>query len=40
MTGSYWLTRLRSRAASPAMEAFRTWLLAQTGYIDPSSISR
>lgn len=40
MTGSYWLTRLRSRAAGPAMEAFRTWLLAQTGYIDASSISR
>ncbi|MBT2300211.1 LysR family transcriptional regulator [Variovorax paradoxus] len=40
MTGSYWLTRLRSRAPSPAMEVFSTWLLAQTGYIDPSSISR
>lgn len=40
MTGSYWLTRLRSRATGPAMEAFRTWLLAQTGYIDASSISR
>jgi LysR family transcriptional regulator of beta-lactamase len=40
LTGSYWLTRLRSRAPSPAMEAFSTWLLAQTGYIDASSISR
>jgi len=40
MTGSYWLTRLRSRAPGPAMEAFGTWLLAQTGYIDASSISR
>ncbi|MBT2324154.1 LysR family transcriptional regulator [Variovorax paradoxus] len=37
MTGSYWLTRLRSRTPSPAMEAFRTWLL---GYIETSSISR
>ncbi|CAN7442221.1 LysR family transcriptional regulator [Variovorax sp. LjRoot290] len=26
MTGSYWLTRLRSKAPSPAMQAFRTWL--------------
>ncbi|HEX5932618.1 MAG TPA: LysR family transcriptional regulator [Pseudorhizobium sp.] len=24
--GSYWLTRLKSRAATPAMDAFRTWL--------------
>jgi LysR family transcriptional regulator of beta-lactamase len=37
MTGSYWLTRLRSRVPSPAMEAFRSWLL---GYIETSSISR
>ncbi|CAN7154318.1 LysR family transcriptional regulator [Variovorax sp. LjRoot84] len=26
MTGSYWLTRLRSKAPSPAMQAFRAWL--------------
>ncbi|AVS81531.1 LysR family transcriptional regulator [Paracidovorax avenae] len=25
--GAYWLTRLRSRAASPALTAFREWLL-------------
>jgi len=29
-TGSYWLTRLRSRPLSAAMTAFRDWLLAQT----------
>ncbi|MDM0020055.1 LysR family transcriptional regulator [Variovorax saccharolyticus] len=28
-TGSYWLTRLRSRPVSPAMGLFRDWLLAQ-----------
>ncbi len=28
-TGAYWLTRLKSRAETPAMAAFRTWLLAQ-----------
>ncbi|OYU45067.1 MAG: LysR family transcriptional regulator [Burkholderiales bacterium PBB4] len=27
--GGYWLTRLLSREPSPAMQAFRTWLLAQ-----------
>ena len=27
--GRYWLTRLQSRAASPAMLAFRTWLLQE-----------
>jgi len=27
MNGSYWLTRLRSKAQSPAMQAFRAWLL-------------
>ena len=27
-SGSYWLTRLHSRVESPAMAAFRTWLLA------------
>jgi LysR family transcriptional regulator, regulator of gene expression of beta-lactamase len=26
--GRYWLTRLQSRPASPAMQAFRAWLLA------------
>lgn len=25
-TGSYWLTRLQSRAETPAMLAFRQWL--------------
>lgn len=28
--GGYWLTRLMSRAESPAMSSFRNWLLAQT----------
>ncbi|HEY8614178.1 MAG TPA: LysR family transcriptional regulator [Roseomonas sp.] len=27
--GAYWLTRLKSRIATPAMHAFHTWLLAQ-----------
>ncbi|WP_210711485.1 MULTISPECIES: LysR substrate-binding domain-containing protein [Pseudomonas] len=27
VTGSYWLTRLQSRAETPAMGAFKTWLL-------------
>jgi len=27
--GAYWLTRLKSRLETPAMSAFRTWLLAQ-----------
>ena len=27
--GAYWLTRLKSRAETPAMAAFRHWLLAQ-----------
>jgi LysR family transcriptional regulator, regulator of gene expression of beta-lactamase len=27
--GSYWLTKLLSKPTSPAMEAFKTWLLAQ-----------
>ena len=30
-TGSYWLTRLRSRPVSPAMALFRDWLFAQAG---------
>jgi LysR family transcriptional regulator of beta-lactamase len=29
--GSYWLTRLKSRGETPAMAAFRLWLLAQPG---------
>jgi len=29
--GAYWLTRLKSRAPSPAMEAFHHWLMAQVG---------
>ncbi|MBC8057381.1 MAG: LysR family transcriptional regulator, partial [Rhizobiales bacterium] len=28
--GGYWLTRLKSRRAGPAMRAFRDWLLATT----------
>lgn len=42
MTGSYWLTRLRSRPPSPPMALFRNWLLAEAGapYIDASSIRR
>jgi LysR family transcriptional regulator, regulator of gene expression of beta-lactamase len=27
--GSYWLTHLKSRAATPSMNAFRTWILAE-----------
>jgi LysR family transcriptional regulator of beta-lactamase len=27
--GSYWLTHLKSRAPTPAMSAFRTWLAAE-----------
>lgn len=30
-TGRYWLTRLQSRPASAAMQAFRAWVLAQAG---------
>lgn len=37
MTGSYWLVRLKSKKPSPAMEAFRRWLL---DYIESSSIAR
>ena len=28
--GSYWLTRLKSRTVTPEMDAFRSWLLAET----------
>jgi LysR family transcriptional regulator of beta-lactamase len=28
-TGAYWLTRLRTRRPTPAMEVFRDWLLAE-----------
>jgi LysR family transcriptional regulator of beta-lactamase len=28
-TGSYWLTCLKSRRMSPAMELFRDWILLQ-----------
>lgn len=31
MTGSYWLVRQRSRPLTPAMRAFRDWLVAQAG---------
>ena len=27
-TGSYWLTRLKSKPSSPAMKTFRRWLLS------------
>ena len=30
-TGSYWLTRLKSRHMAPAMELFRDWILAEAG---------
>ncbi|QBF27252.1 LysR family transcriptional regulator [Pseudomonas tructae] len=30
-TGSYWLTRLQSKAQSPAMNAFSNWLLEASG---------
>ena len=30
-TGSYWLTRLKSRHMAPAMALFRDWILAQAG---------
>lgn len=30
-TGRYWLTRLQSRPASAAMQAFRAWVLAEAG---------
>jgi len=33
-TGSYWLTRLKSKQAGPAMQAFRNWLLSQTAHTD------
>jgi LysR family transcriptional regulator of beta-lactamase len=29
VTGSYWLTRLKSRDRTEAMQAFEKWLLAQ-----------
>ncbi len=29
--GGYWLTRLKSRKATPAMAAFQSWLLAEAG---------
>ena len=40
LTGGYWLTRLKSRKSSGAMEAFRGWLLAQLNYIEASSMAR
>jgi LysR family transcriptional regulator of beta-lactamase len=30
-TGGYWLTRLKSRVTTPAMAAFRAWLLSEAG---------
>jgi LysR family transcriptional regulator, regulator of gene expression of beta-lactamase len=39
-TGSYWLARQKSRKPTPAMLAFRAWLLAQLDYIEASSIAR
>ena len=29
MTGSYWLTRLKSRAETASMKAFRQWVIAE-----------
>lgn len=34
--GRYWLTRLRSRAETPAMRDFRAWLLAQCAAAGPA----
>ncbi len=28
-TGSYWLTWLKSKRLTPAMQAFRTWIAAE-----------
>jgi LysR family transcriptional regulator of beta-lactamase len=28
-TGSYWLTWLKSKRATPALQSFMTWMLAQ-----------
>lgn len=33
-TGSYWLTRLKSRRMAPAMEVFRNWILTQAGAME------
>ena len=33
-TGGYWLTRLKSKAVTPAMAAFRAWLLGAAGRAD------
>lgn len=33
-SGGYWLTRLKSRPDSPAMAAFRAWLISRAGSID------
>lgn len=38
--GSYWLTRLHSRAESAAMAGFRHWLLAQVAGDQPASAAR
>jgi len=38
-TGSYWLTKLKSRGATQAMDAFRTWLLEQSQNATQSSSS-
>lgn len=35
--GRYWLTRLNSKAVSPAMSAFREWLLERAGQNAPAS---
>lgn len=32
--GSYWLTRLQSKTLTPAMAAFRTWLVAEAGAME------
>jgi len=32
-TGSYWLTRLQSRAETSAMQAFKAWLLEESGRV-------
>ncbi len=38
VTGRYWLTRLQTRAESPAMAAFREWLTAEIAGAPPPSV--
>jgi LysR family transcriptional regulator of beta-lactamase len=38
--GSYWLTHLKSRAETPSMNAFRTWILAEIAAASAASTRR